>query len=89
MWYCKNCPFNQFRSCGPWNDDSNLFKRVKSFHFNHAGFQSGVPEPTVIELFTEYFEKNADEMWQNAVAYCKGDQKICLLRKKWMWMSRA
>jgi hypothetical protein len=87
-WHCTQCPANNSENCGPWNDDSELFPRIRQFHLGHSGWKSGMPEPTVEDLANDWWQEHGDELLHNVVAWCKGD-KVCLLKDKWRWLSQA
>jgi hypothetical protein len=38
-WHCKKCPVNKNEDCGPWEEDSKLFKSCKKMHEDHDGWQ--------------------------------------------------
>jgi len=80
--YCKECPATG-NDCGPWDDTSKFFKNILHVHKNHAGFQVG--EPTNIESeATNFLNQNLDEWFHNLVFYCKGPEKSCLMKNKWI-----
>jgi len=96
-WYCKDCTVTG-TDCGPWDDDSDIFKNIKSFHRGHPGFQKGEPKlkgkenwgHTDIEKeATEFFNQNIDKWFHNLVAYYKGPDKICLIKDKWKLVSQT
>lgn len=94
-WFCKDCPANNFQDCGEWDEGSRLFPKIRQFHLGHSGWQKGKSEPpkrrlTEIEqIFTDYFEAHADEMFHNVAAWCMEDIKVCLLREKSKWLAKA
>lgn len=88
LWYCHQCVLTNGKDCGPWDDDSNLFPRIRQFHQGHSGWMRGVPEPSLQELANEWLRQHYDELFHNVVAWCKPD-KVCLLKDKWRWISQA
>ena len=96
-WYCKDCPVAG-TNCGPWNDNSDFFKNIKSFHYGHPCFQIGEPElkgeqnwgHTDIEKeATKVLFDNGDEWLHNLIASYKGPEKSCLSKDKWKWVSQT
>jgi hypothetical protein len=88
-WFCKNC-FVAGHDCGPWDDEHQLFRRIKIFHHKHVGFQIGEPEPIkklseIEQVFTDYFNSHIDEWLHNVGARLKGPTKVCLLKDKSKW----
>jgi len=88
-WFCKDCPIAK-QDCGPWDDQSQLFTRIKKFHNAHIGFQIGEPDSVkklteIEQLFTDYFNAHIDKWFQNVGAKLKGPTKVCLLKDKAKW----
>jgi len=91
-WYCKDCIVTG-TDCGPWDDDSDIFKNIKSFHRGHPGFQIGEPNfgklTEVEQAFTDYFNQNIHQWHHTVIGYLKGPEKVCLIKDKWKWVSQT
>jgi hypothetical protein len=85
-WYCKDCQVVG-TDCGPWDDDNDFFKKIKSFHRGHSGFQIGEPrfgKSTEIEqAFIDYFNQNVDQWFHTLISEQKGHEKVCQIKDKW------
>jgi hypothetical protein len=79
LYYCKNCTLTN-QDCGPWDDQSNLFRSILLIHKNHEGFQAGEPS-NIAKVANKFFMANIDEWFHQLVAHSKPD-KCCLIKKK-------
>lgn len=95
--YCKNCPIIG-TDCGPWDDDSDCFKNIKSFHKGHPGFQIGEPilkgkpnwgHSNIEKEATKVLFDNGDEWLHNLIAFYKGSEKACMIKDKWKLESQT
>ena len=91
-WYCKNCPVTG-TDVGPWDDESDVFKQIKSFHRGHRGFQFGEPNferlTEIEQLFTDYFNQNIHQWLHSIISHAKGPKKSILIKDKWKWVSQT
>lgn len=91
-WYCKDCPVTG-SDCGPWEDESDIFKNIKSFHKGHPEFQIGEPNfeklTEIEQVFTDYFNQHIDEWLHRIISKEKGPDKSCLIKDKWKWVSNV
>ncbi|HUT06292.1 MAG TPA: hypothetical protein VMW74_06355 [Nitrosopumilaceae archaeon] len=82
-WYCHTCPVTG-TDCGPWEDNSDIFKQIKSFHRGHLGFQIGEPNieglTEVEQTFTDFFNQNIHKWFHGLMYDQKGPTKTCLRR---------
>jgi len=91
-WFCKDCPVTG-TDCGPWEDSSDFFKNIKSFHKDHIEFQIGEPNfgklTEIEQAFTDYFNQNIHQWYHTIICEQKGPEKACLIKEKWEWESQT
>lgn len=49
QWICESCPANQGETCGPFQENSDIFLQCKQFHNCHEGWKEYQHQPTEIE----------------------------------------
>ena len=43
-WYCQNCSLGKGSDLGPWNQNYEMFSKIKLVHHKHVGWQPGEPQ---------------------------------------------